>query len=224
MTHTNGQVVIEHNGYCQKWIALRGWITSLSSLGVTKLSLWSLMWLMSCLSILILCSEKFRSCNYDFGLPTGSVNSFKNLPSIYHYIPRAKSILIKIENLVVYMIRTFISYVHLFSWNTIHLGCFPTHGICATVEWELVQVGQGYHYLPGMHWMNLPPQLSRRGSDLCYMDINSSAKESNTDTVIFISVPYQWILTIGCHGFYCNNNFDHIFSTSVDKTAHAVIW
>lgn len=182
------------------------------------------MWFMSRLSILILCSEKFRGCNCNFGLPTGSVDSFKNLPSIHHYIRRAKSILIKIENLV-YIVRTFICYVHLFSWNAVHLGCFPTHSICATVKWELVQTGQGYHYLPGMHWMNLPPQLSKWRSDLCCVDINSHARESNTDIVIFIFVAYLWILTIGCHGFYYNNKyFDHHFSTSVDKTSDAVIW
>lgn len=203
MTHTNNQVVIEHNGYCQKWIALRGWITSLSSLGVTKLSLWSLIWLMTSLSFLIHCSE-FRSYNSNFGLSTGSVDSFKNLPSICHYILRAKSILIKIKNLVVYIprakstlikiknlfvyiVRTFVCYFHLFSWNAVHLDCFLTHGIWASVKWEFVQTGQGYHSLPGMHWMNFPPQLSKWGSDLCYIDINSYARES-TLTLLFSSL------------------------------------
>lgn len=144
------------------------------------------MWFMSRLSILILCSEKFRGCNCNFGLPTGSVDSFKNLPSIHHYIRRAKSILIKIENLV-YIVRTFICYVHLFSWNAVHLGCFPTHGICATVKWELVQTGQGYHYLPGMHWMNLPPQLSKWRSTSAVSTLTAMLG-NQTLTLLFLSL------------------------------------
>lgn len=141
---------------------------------------------MSSLSFLILCSE-FRSCHLNFGLPTGSVDSFKNLPSICHYIPKAKSILIKIENLVFYIVRTFICYIHLFSWNVIYLGCFPTHGIWASVKWEFLEVCQGSYYLTGMHWMTFPPQLSKRGSDLCYTNINSNAKESAL-TMLFSSL------------------------------------